>query len=86
MIELTFLRESVLINQVHEKSVIIVTICIVLHKWITFRANVCNGYHYILMIAISLKDIAISNIHGADYHCFINGINTKEKKLLSHTK
>ena len=77
MIELTFLRESVLVNQVHEKRVIIVTIRIVLNKWITFQANVCNGCHYVLMIAISHKDIAISNIHGADYHCFINGINTK---------
>ena len=77
MIELTFLRESVLVNQVHEKRVIIVTIRIVLNKWITFQANVCNGCHYILMIAISHKDIAISNIHGADYHCFINGINTR---------
>ena len=77
MIELTFLRESVLVNQVHEKRVIIVTIRIVLNKWITFQANVCNGCHYILMIAISHKDIAISNIHGADYHCFVNGINTK---------
>ena len=44
-------------------------------KGFMFHPYFCNGCHDILMISISLKDIAILSINGADYLCIINGIS-----------
>ena len=30
------------------------------------------------MMCMNLSDIAILNIHGADYHCIISGISKRE--------
>ena len=78
MIELTLVRELMLIKRVHQKSVIVVTICIVLDKGIKFQTNICNGCHDILMVTININDIAISSIHDADYHCFVSGISKND--------
>ena len=56
LIELTFLKELILIKQVHQKSVIFVTI---------------GRYHNLLMMSMNLSDIAILNIKSADYCCII---------------
>ena len=43
-----------------------------------FQINVYNWCHNVLMMSMNFNNIAIINIHGVDYRCFIRGI-TKEK-------
>ena len=69
MIELTFLKE-LLIKQVHQKSVIFVTIGI--SYSFTFQPNAFNRCHDLLMMPINLSNIAILNIKGSDYRCIIS--------------
>ena len=45
----------------------------------TFQPNVCNRCHDLLMMSISVSDIAILNIKGSDYYYIIRLIS---KKLL----
>ena len=52
-IELTFLKESMLIRQVNQKSVIFVHV-VFLDKGFKFQSYVCNGYHHVLMMSIKL--------------------------------
>ena len=52
-----------------------VTVGFFLDKGFTFQPHVCNGHHELLMMSMKLRNIAILNINGADYHCFINGIS-----------
>ena len=73
MIEWTFLKELMLIKQVHQKSVIFVTIGISYSS--KFQPNVCNRCHDLLMISINLSDIAILNIRGSDYCCIVSLIS-----------
>ena len=49
-----------------------------LDKGFTFQPHVCNGYHDLLMMSMSLKDIAILNIKGADYCCIISRSSKSE--------
>ena len=65
-------------NQVHQKSVIFVTIWYFLNYSFKFQPNVCNRYHDLLMISMNLNDIAILNIKGSDYHCIISLISKSE--------
>ena len=71
MIELTFLKKLILIQQIRD-------IC---HCWyfivkgLKFQLYVYNGCYDILIMSINLNDIAILNFHGIDYHCIINGIS-----------
>ena len=37
----------------------------------TFQTNVCNRCHDLLMMSISVSDIAILNIKGSDYYYII---------------
>ena len=78
MKELTFLKESILIRQVDQKSAISPTISIFLDKRFKFQSYVCNDCHDVLMMSKNLSDIAIVNIHGVDYCCIISGINKNE--------
>ena len=73
MIELTCLKELMLIKQVHRKSVVFVTAFL---SWIiALSFNVCNRCRDLLM-SLNLSDISILNIKVSDY-CFINGLITK---------
>ena len=63
MIELTFLKEFMLIGQ-----------CDICHYW-------C---HDVLRMSMNLSDIAILNIHSADYRCIISGISKSEAVNLLH--
>ena len=57
-----------------------------LDKGFNFKLSVCNGCHDILMMSMNLNDIAISNIHGVNYRCIINGISKSEAvNLLQNT-
>ena len=60
MAELTFLKELMLIKQVHQKSMIFVTIGIFLIKGFKFQPNVCNRCHDLLIMSVNIRDIAIS--------------------------
>ena len=78
MIELTFLKESMLIRQANRKSAIFVTIDIFLDKGFNFQPHVFNGCHDLLMMSMKLSDNAILNIKDADYRCIINRISKNE--------
>ena len=67
MVELTFLKELILIRQANQK-------CDICHYWyfldkgFNFQPYVCSGCHDILMMSMNLCDIAILNMNGADYY------------------
>ena len=51
-----------------------------------FQTNICNRCHDLLMVSISLNDIAVLNIKGSDYHCIISLISINEAiNLLQNT-
>ena len=71
MIELTFLKELILIKKC-TKVMIFVT------KGFNFQQDVCNGCHDVSMISINFNDIAILYIRSVHYRCIINGIGDSE--------
>ena len=98
LIELTFLKKLILIKQVHQRSVIFPTMD-VLYKGFKFQLYVCNECHDLLMMYVTLDDMAILNICGVDYRCNIYGISksdavrllqnvdfTKKKGILQNQK
>ena len=66
LIELTFLKELMLIKQVHQKSAMFITIGIFLNYTFLFQLNISDRCHDLLMMSINLSDIAILNIKGSD--------------------
>ena len=46
-----------------------------LDKGFKFQSNISNGYHDVLMVSMNLSDVAVLNIHNADYCCIISGIS-----------
>ena len=78
MIELTFLKELILIKQVHQKCVIFVTICIFLNKRFKFQPYACNRCHDLLMMCMNLSNSVILKIENADYRCNTSGISESE--------
>ena len=58
--------------------------CDLCHYWyflnysFKFQPNVCNRSHDLLMMSVTLSDIAILNIKGSDFLCIINLISKKE--------
>ena len=70
MIGLTFLKEFMLIEQVHQKSVIFFTK--------GFKPYVCNKYHDLLMMSMNFSGVAISGITGSDYRFIISEISKSE--------
>ena len=73
-IELTFLKELMLIRQANQWN-----ICqYFLNKGFKFQSNICNRYHDLLMMSMNLSNIAILNIKGSDYRCVISGISKNE--------
>ena len=82
---MTFLKELMLIKQVHQKSTIFVTIWYFLNYGFKFQPNVCNRCHVFLMMSINLSDIAILNIKGSNYRCIISLISKNDViKLLQN--
>ena len=74
LIELTFLKELMLLKQVHQE-------CDICHYWyflnygFTFQPNTCNRCHDLLMMSMNLRDIAILNIKESNYCCIISLIS-----------
>ena len=81
-IELTFLKEFILIKQVQEKSVIFVTIAF-LNSSLKFQPSACNGCHGLLMMSLNLSDIGVLNIKGSDYRSIIS--KNEARDLLQNT-
>ena len=58
--------------------------CDICHYWhflnkdFKFQPNVCNRWHDLLMMSISLSDISILDIKSNDYYCIISGIGKNE--------
>ena len=77
-LELTFLEELILIKQLHQKSAIFVIIAFFLNKAFKFQSYVCNGWHGLLIMSMSLSGIAILSIKGSDNLCIISGISKSE--------
>ena len=85
MIELTFLKELILIKQVLQKSAIFITIGIFFNKGFKFQTYVCNRCHDLSRMSIDLNDIIILRIKNSDYRCIITGISKSEAiKLLQN--
>ena len=57
-IELTFLKELMLIKQANQKGAMFVTTAIFLNKGFKFQPNVCNRCLDLLMVSMNLSDIA----------------------------
>ena len=79
MIEWTFLKESVLIKQVRQMSVVFVIIDI--NKRFKFEPYVCNVCHNVLMMSINLTNIAILNNCAIKYRCkseFVNSLRNAD--------
>ena len=63
--------------------------CELCHYWFykdvgfKFEEHVCNGCHYLLMMAYTLKNIAKLSAKGATFRCLLVGISKNEalKKL-----
>ena len=49
-----------------------------LNKGFKFQPNVCNWCHNLFMMFMTLSDIAVFNIKGSDYRCFITGISKSD--------
>ena len=62
MIELTFLKELMLMRQANQKGVMFITIGIFLNKGFKFQPYVYNSCHDLLMISMTFSNIAILNI------------------------
>ena len=43
-----------------------------------FELHVCNKYHYVLMTAYELKNVAILNVKGVDFRHILWGISRVE--------
>ena len=78
MIEMTFLKQLILIREMHQKSVIFVTIDTFLDKEFKFEIYVCNGCHNELMMYKNLCDIAIWKLYSIDYCCIITSVSKSE--------
>ena len=77
MIEATFLKAWMLISQEYPNSSVYLSTVFLIKK-LSFQVNVCNGSHGIIMVSIDINGIAVLNIYGVDYHCFIAGITKRE--------
>ena len=66
MVESIFLKELMLIKQVHQKNVIFVTIGI---KDICFNYEpyLCNGCHDLMQKAMNFNNVAIVYVKGSAY-------------------
>ena len=71
--------EGVNVNKTSEsKECDICHHCCFLDNGFNFQFQVCNGCHGLLMVSISLSNIALLNIKGSDYCCINGGISKSE--------
>ena len=68
-----FLNKPMFTKHANQKSAIFLY-WYFLNKDFKFQPKVCNRYKNLLMISMSLCDVAILNIKKVDYHCIITRI------------
>ena len=78
---IAFLKELILIKQLHQNSVIFVTICIFKTKF-EFQPYECNKCHDLLLMSMSLSNVAILRIKTINYCCIITGSSKFEAMKL----
>ena len=78
LIELTFLKELMLIKRGPSKERDICHYWYSLNYSFRFQPNVCNRCHDLLMTSINISDIAFLNIKGSNYRCIISLISKYE--------
>ena len=66
MIELTFLKELMLMKQINQKSVVFATIGNLLDKCFKFQTYVCNGCLAVFITYLNHSYFAILNISSID--------------------
>ena len=66
--EFIFLKELMVIEQVHQKNVIFG----IIGKGFKVHAYFCNRWHDLLMTFINLSDMSFSNIKSSNYCCIIS--------------
>ena len=49
-----------------------------LNKGCRFQPNICNGCPDLLVMSMNLRNIAVLNIKGFDYHCIISRTSKSE--------
>ena len=79
VIELMLLNWMTLIKQVHQKSLIFVTIGILEYNF-KFQPDICNRSHDLLMVSVNLINITILSIK-VPYHCCIISLNVKSEAI-----
>ena len=57
--------------------------CDTCHYWYFYLSYLCNKCDDLLMMSMSLSDIATLNIKGYDYQCIISRISKSETKKLN---
>ena len=72
------LKVLTLIRQVHQRSVLFVTICIFLDKGFKFQSSSCNSCHNVLIMSIDINDTVILNLLSVDFSCSFVGISKSE--------
>ena len=72
------LKELMLIKQVHQKTVILVTIGISYIIVLRFNQITAIDVIILLMMSMNLSDIAVLNLKGSDSHSIISGISKNE--------
>ena len=72
------LKVLTLIRQVHQRSVLFVTICIFLDKGFKSQSSSCNSCHNVLIMSIDINDTVILNLLSVDFSCSFVGISKSE--------
>ena len=68
-----------LLTQENKKSGIFVTVGVIfLSNGFKFQTNFCNRCHNLLVMSITLSDIAILNIISCDCLCIISGVRISD--------
>ena len=67
MIESIFLKELMLIKQVHQKNVIFITIWYFKDIGVKYEPYLCNGCHNLMQKARSFNNAAIVYVKGSAY-------------------
>ena len=77
-IELTFLEELMLMETSASEECDICHYSYFLNYSFKFQPNVYNRCHDLSMMSMNLRNIAILNIKGYDYHCIMSLISKNE--------
>ena len=72
------MKELILIKQVHQNSLVLVTFVVFLNKGFKLQPYACNRRPDLLMMSMNLDNITILKSKNVIYRCIINGISKSE--------